>query len=422
MSLPMNQLNVPASTNQRYAWMVLAVSFLTLFLAQGSRISYGMFMEPLIAEFGWTRTAASLPATINLLVYAITQPFIGNMVDAWGPRKVILVSLLLLGFGQLAASFTSSLWLFVLLLGLVSGLGVGGSGTVPTSVLVSQWFDQRRGFAMGVCSAGISLGQMVLAPVIVLVVSTAGWRIGLGMLGLLILCFNLPLVRWGLRGDNTRAADNVTFVGSWREVGKAVRAYPFWAGMLPYFTCGFTVFFVYGHLALYARDLGFSMMLAGLAFSLVAAVSILGTVVMGSLADRWDTSYLLAINYFSRSLGFFVLAFAVSNSLMLVVGAAVIGVSFLATIPLTALQMRQQYSPLLMGTFYGLASAAHQFGAALGTMLGGMSFDMLGGYQVILAGGGIMLVFASLLSFSLGKRKVIWDRENGKFIPVAQQG
>lgn len=147
-----------------YAWIIVFITFLILLAVQGVRLSFGAFVEPWEREFSLDRGTISLISTLSFVVYGISQPVIGRLVDRWGARAVLSWSTLLTGISIFSTCFITSPWQLFLLYGLGVSLGVGGASNVATSVLVVNWFSKKRGLAFGVMEAGFGAGQMLLVP------------------------------------------------------------------------------------------------------------------------------------------------------------------------------------------------------------------------------------------------------------------
>ena len=139
--------------------------------------AFSLFYKPLEAEFGWGRGTISVAFTIYFVIQALTSPFIGQLVDRYGARKLITLGALISGLGFLWLTFMQDLYSFY---GgyVVIGLGATAMGIVPTTQVVSNWFTKRRGFALGIMSTGIGAGAVVLAPIVgAYLIPGFGWRL-----------------------------------------------------------------------------------------------------------------------------------------------------------------------------------------------------------------------------------------------------
>src|SRR5262245_23695037 len=147
-----------------YAWVVLGVLIVILVAAGGLRSTFGVFIKPIEAELGWSRTSLSIAAALSLLVYGALAPLTGRLADVWGARPVFAVSLGLLGVGALASAFMTALWHLYVATGFLMALGAGG-GTLTSAVpLLTRWFDQHRGLVLGIAGAAMAAGQLVMIP------------------------------------------------------------------------------------------------------------------------------------------------------------------------------------------------------------------------------------------------------------------
>lgn len=391
------------------AWVVLGVTFITIALTQGTRSAYAVFMEPLAIEFGWNRATLSMPPAIAMAAFALTQPAVGRAIDTVGCKRAIFAGVILLGMSSLMLVWATQVWHFALLAGILTGIGAGASSALTCSVLLSGWFPARRGFALGIASSGISVGQAILAPSLALTIIYLGWRAGFGITALLLIGVNLPLVWLLLKEPNPAdllplaeesrpvSRESHRTQGSiWRE---GLSSASFWWLNLGYFVCGFTDFFIYNHLVIYARDLGYSETTAASGMSVVAVSGIVGTLVTGAWSDKTSPKILMGWSYVSRALGFVLLGFAAVNPGAFFAFSFLTGASFLATIPLTAMITRTIFGQRFMGTFYGIVSLSHQVGAAAGIYLGGLMFDIFRSYGTIFALGAILLIAAAIMSF-----------------------
>ena len=156
-------------------WTVVAVSFVVLATSFAYRNLLQLTMTGMEAELGWSRSLLSSGATFALIAMAAGNLFGGMLVDRYGPRKLLASGLVALGIGMLGVGLTSSAWLYVVLYGAFAGLGFGLVANSIVSAAVARFFVERRGFALGVASAGGPVGQMVLIPLSAVVLTTLGW-------------------------------------------------------------------------------------------------------------------------------------------------------------------------------------------------------------------------------------------------------
>ncbi|MBS4051389.1 MAG: MFS transporter, partial [Methylomonas sp.] len=184
-----------------YAWIVLAVTFLCLFVAAALRALPGILLLGLEQEFGWSRPAISGAVSVNLLVFGFSGPWLGRCMDIHGPKRVCVISITLLALAAGACALMEQLWQFYCLWGLIAGIGSGGTSIVLGSALINRWFRERRGLALGILGAAFSSGQLIFTPLVMQIDADFGWRPALlilaGLLGLVVL----PLAVWLLADE-----------------------------------------------------------------------------------------------------------------------------------------------------------------------------------------------------------------------------
>jgi MFS family permease len=174
----------------------------------------GFFIRPFESEFGWSRTAISAVQSIARVVEAVIAPFIGPLVDRHGPRLLMPIGALIVGFAMIAATQVEAIWQFYLLRGVVVALGFTLMGSLVTNVAIMNWFVRKRGRAVAIAGIGTNLGNIILTPVTVWVIAVYDWRASFVLFGvltwLLVLLPSLILMRrrpedMGLRPDGDSA-------------------------------------------------------------------------------------------------------------------------------------------------------------------------------------------------------------------------
>lgn len=396
-----------------YGWVLLAVSFTVLFFRSGARTSLGLFMGPLQTDLGWSRASISLAVSISLVLYAVLQAGTGWIVDRYGPRVVISVGALALGASTLGLAAMTSLWQLYLLYGVLGSLGTAATAIPSHSTLVSRWFSRRRALVLSLTISGMAIGQMVMVPLIMKWVLDWGWRSSVLYLGGLMLLVPFPLAALLIRDrppasvappaphSTTPSLPDPRPRHRWQQ---ALGTRYFWSLAAAYFACGFSVHFISTHLVPLAAQMGFGQIQAASAFGLMGGLTAVGVISVGAFADRVGHKNALAGAYSLRAVGFFSLAFA-TTPLLLYVSAAVIGLSFLATDPLTTTLIARQFGIVRLGTLLGAIAAFHQVGGAAGAYLGGAFYDWTGSYLPILGLTVALLLGAAALSLTIPATK-----------------
>jgi sugar phosphate permease len=347
----MSKALLPPSAGIRgvhYAWIVLGGVTLILLASSGVRASFGIFIKPLEAEFGWSRVALSSVASLSLLLYGALGPFVGRVADRWGPRGVLIAACLLLGAGTIATSAISSLWHLYLSAGLITAIGAGGAAISVAASIAARWFDRHRGLVLGIAGAGMAAGQLLIVPALMAVTVTWGWRVSFLGLGVAFLSVVLPLTVLVIRNDprdvglapygaapGETAATAEQRAGQRTGVAAAARTLPFWLLAGSFWVCGYTTTgLVLTHLVPHAAEHGFHASLAAQALGVMGALNIVGTIGSGWICDRFGPRGPLAAYYLLRGISLVFLPF-VGTALGLFGFAAIFGLNYISTVPAT---------------------------------------------------------------------------------------
>src|ERR1700712_1163582 len=245
-----------ATTTQprmHYAWIVAGVTFLTLLAAAGARATPGVILLPLGNEFQWSRATVSSIVSINIFLYGLIGPFAAALYQRFGLRRTMMTGMALLAVGYGASTFATHYWQFVLLWGVVVGIGSGLAATVLGAAVATRWFTQRRGLVMGLLTASTATGQLVFLPALAMVVTSHGWR-GAPMVVAAASLLVIPIIWWLMRDDprdvgqlsyGETVASEVAILSSGNPAKRAVtvlfeamRARDFWLLAGSFFVCG----------------------------------------------------------------------------------------------------------------------------------------------------------------------------------------
>ncbi len=160
-----------------YGWNIVAASFLAhLSYAEQFSSMLGLFFKPLQNEFGWSRSAMAAVQTIARVVEALIAPIVGPLIDRYGPRVLMLIGAVIVGFAMLGVTQMTAIWQFYLLRGVVVAVGFTLMGKLITDVAINNWFVQKRGRALAISQMGNQMSKVIFVPVTVFVIAAAGWR------------------------------------------------------------------------------------------------------------------------------------------------------------------------------------------------------------------------------------------------------
>lgn len=411
-----------------YGWIILAVSFIGVLAAQGLRYSFGAFMTPWENEFSASRGAVSAISFISFLIFAISQPFIGKLIDLYGMKRIFVYSIILLGATTLLTYFATSIWELIILYGVISSLGFGGASGVTASMAVTKWFRKKQGLALGLVEAGFGAGQMVMVSTSLFLINLYGWKHTVLFLGGFLLIFVFPILGIFLKSEPSDiglkalgAEENlekqvVHVEASSRSMSKTsfLTHRGFWFLIVPYFICGITTTGLMDtHLIPFAQSCGFSVAVTSTAVSLLAAFNTGGTIFAGILADRWDNRKMLSIIYFIRGLTIlFLLVFLVNvqwlgilinHPWILFVFSIAFGLVDFAVVAPTVKLLAGYFNGSSLGVVTGFLYMSHQLGSALGSYIPGLLFDYSNSYTSAFVGATILLFLAAIVSACLPK-------------------
>lgn len=396
-----------------YGWIVVGVTAITLITSAGERSVPGVLIHPLEEEFGWSAAAISFAVSIGLLLFGLMGPIAGRLMDRSGPRRLMVLGLLLIVVSTSTSAAMSQLWQLVLLWGVVSGVGTGMVATVLGAAVANRWFVEKRGLVMGIFGGATSAGQLLFVQLNVRLVVTIGWRgavlvlAGVAVLVLVPVLFlmengpaDLDLEPYGGLPQPAMVAGAEATSGIMR---RAVRVPEFWLLAGSFFICGATSNGLIGtHFIAHSVDHGISQTTAASALALMGAMNFVGTIGSGFLTDRYDPRKLLACYYTFRGLSLLVLPF-VSGFSGLAIFAVFFGLDYIATVPPTATLAADIFGRKHVGVVFGWIFCAHQFGAASAAYFGGLIRSTLGAYSLAFIVGGMVALVGGILAMRIDR-------------------
>jgi MFS family permease len=363
-------------------------------LSMGIRHGFGLWLQPVTMDRGWTRETFALALAIQNLAWGLAGPFAGMLADKFGAFKVLVVGGLLYALGLVLMALSTSSLAFMGSAGVL--LGMAQSGTtyaVVYGVIGRNVAPEKRSWAMGITAAAGSFGQFLMVPVENGLIGNWGWQNALFVLACLALLI-LPLA-FGLK-EPVQAAST----GPKQSVGAALReafAYPSFRWLMAgYFVCGFQVVFIGVHMPSYLKDNGLSPTVATTALALIGLFNVIGTYAAGSLGQRLPKRYILSAIYALRGVVITIFVLAPLTPTSVYIFAAVMGTLWLSTVPPTNAIVAQIFGVQYMGMLGGLVFLSHQIGSFLGVWLGGKLYDATGSYTLVWWLTVALAVFAAL--------------------------
>jgi MFS family permease len=373
-----------ATARRAAFWLVMLAAAGTFALTMGARQSMGLFLPALNTSTGLGLGSISLAFAFGQLWWGLTQPFAGAMADKYGAGRVLIIGVVLLAIGTFITPLMTTT------LGLIFAIGVlasGGSGMAGPAVLMSASVrmisPERRGIATGLVNAGGSFGQFATAPIAAALIVGVGWAAAMQMLAVMVLLC-LPAA-WVLRGTALQASGaggaHAKPIGARAAVAQALRHPGYLLLGAGFFVCGFHVAFLAVHLPGVVASCGLPTQWGGWALAMLGLFNIIGSLAVGWAMGRWRMKSLLSLIYAARAVAVLVFLFAPKTGPVVLVFAAVMGLTFLSTVPPTAGLVAKFFGPANMATLFGVVMLTHQVGAFFGSWLGGKVFEATGAYD-----------------------------------------
>lgn len=395
-----------------YAWIIVFVTFFTFLAVQGARLSFGAFVEPWEKDFSMNRGTISLISTLSFIIYGISQPIIGRLVDKLGPRMILSVSTFVVGISFILTSFVNHPWQLFILYGIVISVGVGGASNVAATVVVTNWFNEKRGLAFGIMEAGFGAGQMLLVPGSLILIQWFNWKLTVVILGLILMVIVFPVILLFLRNHpgemglspmggfmkaEAESEQHTARFSVWTVFCKK----QFWFLILPFAICGFTTTGLMDtHLIPFSHDHGFSTSVTSTAVSVLAGFNILGIIISGIAADRWSSKKMLILLYVIRALSICILLYS-HHPVILLIFATLFGLVDFATVAPTQMLATQYFKQYSVGFILGWLFLSHQIGSALGAYVPGFLYSEMGNYDLSFYFSIIILLGAAIFTFLL---------------------
>ena len=364
-------------------FQVLACGAAIVTLSMGVRHGFGLWLQPITQEMGWTRQSFAFAIALQNLSWGVIGIFAGMAADRFGAFRVLMGGAVLYGLGLAGMALSPTPLLFALTTGLLIGAAQAGTTyAVIYGVLGRQIAPERRSWAMGVAAAAGSFGQFLMVPVEGWLIASLGWQqalLALSMAVLLIIPLAFGLREPGFQGAAPPKRD--------QTIGHALReafSYPsFNLLMAGYFVCGFQVVFIGVHMPSYLKDNGFSPQVASYALALIGLFNVFGTYIAGTLGQRMPKRNILAFIYFARAVVISIFLLVPLSPLSVYVFSAVMGALWLSTVPPTNATIAQIFGVQHLSMLGGFVFFSHQVGSFMGVWLGGYLYDRTGSYDVV---------------------------------------
>jgi sugar phosphate permease len=403
-----------------YAWVVAAVTFLTLLAAAGFRSTIGVFVVPLQDEFGWGRDQVSVAISINLLCYGLVAPFAAALVERLGTRRVMAGALVAIAVGSALTVLITALWQLDLLWGAVIGLSTGSVAIPLSAIVATRWFVRHRGLVTGLMAASFATGNLIFLPLLAWITEAQGWRWAAAVVAIVAGAI-VPIVLLLMRerpedvGVLPLGATVATphppppaespFRRPLTVLRDAARVRDFWLLAGTFFVCGWTTNgAVQYHFIPAAHDHHIPEVTAASLLALIGLFDIVGSTTSGWLTDRADPRRLLFAYYSLRGISLAFLPYLLSAPRGTLIAFAVLyGLDWVATVPPTVALTNTVFGRERAGVVFGWIFAAHMIGGAAAAYVAGAARTTFGNYVIAFVGGGLLAVLAGFASLTIAR-------------------
>jgi MFS family permease len=383
---------------ERQSWFIVASFFIVLLLIAGSGANtFGVFLPALLKAFPhWSRARVALLPSALFFSWGVSVIPVGWLLDRVEARILMIFGAIAAGGAFLIASRANSLSPMIAAYVLL-GLGISAGSLAPAAFVLANWFDARRGLAMGITMAGTTAGGMAMTLVANQVISDSGWRAAYVVLGLPMIVVVVPLTALVVRSRPPRAApgaapqanESARYVQmtvaqganllEGFEAPEALRTRSFWMLVIAHFCFGLVAVGTVVHLIAYLEGLGYQAGSAAVAMSILFGLGGLGKVLLGHVADRIGVRLALAADFAAAALTF-LLVFSVARVLVLAVFLLAFGIAAAAPVALLPLLVAESLGRRRFGVLAALTGIAAMIGATTAPVIAGRIFDVTGSY------------------------------------------
>jgi MFS family permease len=414
-------------TRFNYGWVIVGVSFVMLALTGGIWYSFSVFFVAVLNDFGWSRSLGAGAFSLFLILQSFGVFVVGNMIDRFGIKKVVLVGSLLLATGLALCSTVHVWWEFYLFFGVITALGVSATGWVPNTTIVQQWFKEKRGLAMGIICAGIGVGILICVPAAQYLINRVGWRMtyltlaiilpaAIAAMAVFFVKRSPVLIPSGPSGRNQpvhclvpnepSSLDEGWGSRSW-TLKQAVRTRPFQLLTTSVFSGTFASQAILAHQVAFFTDQGLSNLFASYVVGIIGLVSIGAKIFWGILSDKIgrEKTYTLGILCGVSGMALLILFHVLPAPWVPYSSAFLFSMGYSVTTTLPPVMAADFFEGKSFGAIFGTLMMFNGIGGALGAWFAGFIYDHTGTYLLVFVLTMACYSFACLSVWRAAPRK-----------------
>lgn len=380
-----------------YGWFIVLATFMALLVLSVQSYGFGVFIDPLTKDFGWSRAPLTLVFSISLFVSSIFGILFGRLSDRFGVKRLMAFGTILVGSGFLLSSIIQQLHHLYLSFFM---LGMGGSAVyIPSATTVTRWFDKRRGLAVGISVAAIAIGMAFFPPILERSIHAFGWRTTFAIVGvfsLFVLSFSTvlmkppPQYRQEEENDSER---NYT-------LKEALKTRHFWIIYFMFLAAQFSAMTITVHIVPYSIDIGLSSFYAAATLTAVGIANIFGRLLGGWTSDKIGVIKGMGIFFVFQSLAIFMLPLF-SGLLVIYSVALLFGLAYGGWVMIYPVITSRLFGTKNSGAILGALGTVAGIGGALGPYVAGHLYDLTGIYDLAFLISGLLMLAAFTLSLLL---------------------
>jgi MFS family permease len=364
-----------------YGWIVTAACF-CLALIGGVFLSFGVVLDPLMREFGWSNAVTSSIYSVYWICWSASNIFMGLLVDRYSPRRIMGLSAFLIGLGLALSYFASALWHLYLFFGVIGGIGTGGIW-VPASSLVMRWFGEGRAmnWAVSFVSVGVGMGTLIFAPLEGTATANFGWRAGYLLIALIVWGVTAVVIIL-IKSPRMYASHGKEKLKSNTTTYEQLRTSVFALLAISYALAGgWARQDFLAHLVSYLATVNFAFIAAVISLAVVGAGSAIGRLLSGALGRVMSERAVLSVCFLLQALSILSLM-TFHNTFSIIISPFVFGIAWGGVSPQVPLLLRSNFGMQNFGIIFGLVMAGTGVGATFGPIVGGYLYDVTKGYTL----------------------------------------
>lgn len=362
--------------------MIIAAGCGIGLISFGVRSEFGPFLLPMVDARDFTKADFGFAMAIQALLWGIGQPFAGAIADRYGTARVLAVGGVLYAAGVILGTYANSAIELYLTLGVMVGFGMSSASFMIVMGAFARLVPpEQRSWALGIATASGSLGQLLLTPLGGVLLEAFGWETAVLLSG--GLCLAIVPLAMVLRSRRDTPKQTYAILGWRTALTEAFAQRSYWLLIFGFFVCGFQVTFIQTYVSAFVVTRGIDASIGFWAVALIGGFNIIGAYTAGVMGGRYSKKYLLVAIYLGRCVAITLFMLTPMTTASVLFFAAVMGILWLSTVPLTSGLVAQIFGLGSMSMLFGIVFVSHQLGSFLSVSLAGYLFETTGDFDAV---------------------------------------